>query len=215
MHSDASLPLLPTPLATGSSRKGKFFTDLVEPSRNSRSLTASLEALASEDPRTATCPKHNSSRTPALRTPSPRRLLYIDNDPFSDSDSDILVMREEDLKNIPRFNMPNPFVELNSSTEIENAPNAIDLSTHMELINHRTGKKIIKELTEEEQRFKPRKLVFTQDVKPVVDYNIANKFLDKNMGRNFTMEGGSKASKLGFSIFSDEDNDNDTTSLLH
>lgn len=215
---DVSLLFLPTPLATGSSRKVKLYSDLVEPSRTSRSLTASLEALAREDQKGATVPTNNSSKTPVLRTPSPRPSLYNENenDPFSDSDSDILVMREEDLKNISRFNMPNPFIELNSSTKVENDSEGIDLSTHMELINHRTGKKIIEKLSEEEQRFKPRKLVFTQDVEPEVNYNVANRFLDKNMGRNFTMEGGSMPSKLGFSIFSDNDHNDDTkTSLPH
>lgn len=209
---DASLSFLPTPLATGSSRKVKLFSDLVEPSRNSRSLTASLEALAREDQKAATFPTNNASKSPILRTPSPRPSLYNENDPFSDSDSDILVMREEDLKNISRFNMPNPFIELNLSTKVENDDKGIDLSTHMELINHRTGKKIVQKLSEEEKGFKPRKLVFTQDVEPVVNYNVANRFLDKNMGRKFTMEG---EGKLGFSIFSDDDNNDDTTSLPH
>lgn len=203
---DASAPFLPTPLATCSSRKSTLFSELIEPSRNSRSLTASLQALANESQDANVSPLHNFIKVPTLRTPSPRPKLRSRRESSFDSDDDILVMREEDLKNIPRIELENPFVESISAKEAEKGSNDIDLSTHMELINHRTGKKMIQRLTEEEQRFKPRKLVFTQDVEPSVNYNVANKFLDKNIGKNFTIQGDLAPSTLGFSIFSD-DND--------
>lgn len=214
---DASVPYLPTPLTVGTSRKVKQFSEPVKPSLKSKSLTASLQALANDKEYDEVYSAEKASLSsfthdtpfsiPPLRTPSPCPMEYKEF--LSDSEEDIQVVSVNALKNIPRYKMKNPFIEVEPAKQEQPQIQSIDLSTHMELVNHRTGKKIIKKLTEKQQRFKPRKLLFTQDVKPIsVDFNIANQFIDNSIGKNFTMDSGSGQSKLGFSIFSDSDTSN-------
>lgn len=209
--SDASAPYLPTPVTVGTGKKVRQFANPIEPSRKSRSLTASLQALADEGVSqvrdNAFLLETNTSllKKCILRTPSPRP-VERGSENVSDSDDDIQIVSVADLDKIPRYKMENPFIENEPTSHHQLLPQSIDLSTHMELINHRTGKKIVNKLSEEERKFKPRKLVFTRDVAPVaVDYNIANKFIDKNIGNKFTLGTDASSYKPNFSIFSDSE----------
>lgn len=214
---DASIAYLPTPLTVDSGRKlhGDFL--LVEPSSRSKSLTAALHALASSEepvqvhsgPFSQPNDTHNAEIP--LRTPSPRRTPSPPpkTDNYSDSDDDIQIIKAADLKNIPRLKMDNPFLETPHMKQDKSGGSNVDYSTHLELVNHRTGKKVVQKLTEEEQRFKPRKLVFTLDVTPSsANYNIAHRFIDNTMGHKFTTGADSGSSKLDFSIFSDSEGTN-------
>lgn len=134
-----------------------------------------------------------------VRTPSPQPMRKEVRE-ICESDDEIQIVSVDDLAKIPRIELENPFIENKPNFQSSLLPQSIDLATHMELVNHRTGKKIVRELSDEERKFKPRKLLFARDA----DYDIANKYLDSSMGKKFTMETG-KSSNLGFSIFSDED----------
>lgn len=196
--------ILPTPLTVGSGRKGRApFPD--QKSLKSRNLTATLQKL-SEDNQTKqpiTPPRPSTPQNQVLADPS---TPYSAGLGILGSDNDtIRVINVDDLKHIPRKKLPNPFLESHAPRP-KKQPAAIDLATQMELVNHRTGERKIEQLLEEQRRFKPRKLEFTPAVNPVkVNYNIANKFVGKNMGKAFTME---DTSKQGFSIFSDGDSSN-------
>lgn len=208
-HNDstyASSVFLPTPLTVGTGRKIKTLNFALQPSTRSKSLTATLQALS--------LPKLEESPSFLPERPStpPLKMITAEmrehnrfrrrNDAESDDEDDIQVVDFNFVRQIPRHRMDNPF--LGPKHSVQPTQGKIDYSTHTELINHLTGERKVQELTEEQRLFKPRKLVFTQDVKPVkVNYNIANKFIGKNIGKSFAM--GEPQSALGFSIFNDED----------
>lgn len=193
--------ILPTPLTVGSGRKGRvLFPD--QKSLKSRNLTATLQKLSEDS-------QKKQPTTPPRPTTPQDQILTEPSTPYSaglgiwgtDNDT-IRVVNVDDLKHIPRKKLPNPFLE-SHAPKPKRQPTQVDLATQMELVNHRTGERKVEQLLEEQRRFKPRKLDFTLAVNPVkVNYNIANKFVGKNMGKAFTME---DSSKQGFSIFSDGD----------
>lgn len=199
--------ILPTPLTVGTGRRAKCAPFPIVPSAKSKSLTASLRAVSDE-------PDMALQASPVLEqelpvTPPPKVVLEQKPQFESafDSDDDVQVVSVDLLKNIPRYRMKNPFVGGVPAFNLPPPKNSIDLSTHMELINHRTGERKIETLTEEQRRFKPKKLVFAQDAKPLakVNYNIANKFIGKNIGKKFTIEESACKNLPGFNIFSDEE----------
>lgn len=195
---------LPTPLTVGSGRKGRNLTLPAQTSSKSRNLTATLQALSEPEKNV----KQLTPETPPRPETPQEQIIRDPRTPYSAGlgiwdaeDEKIQVVDVDFLKRIPRKKLPNPFLETHSQSHKER-PAKIDLATEMELVNHR-GEKKIERLLEEQRRFKPRKLDFTLAVNPVkVNYNIANKFVGKNMGKTFIMEDNSK---LGFNIFSDGD----------
>lgn len=206
---DAFVPYLSTPY-TGSSRKVKNFTEQVKPSLKSKCLTETLHAASRESEesiKTVFLPEISLSGS-LLRTPSPRVCSTFESKNAetvtSDSEDEVQVVSMESLKDIPRFHMDSPFLEPLLPRKPKRESAGVDLSKNLELVNHRTGERIVRPLTEEEMRFRPRRLEFTPAVAPgAVNYHIANKFVGNNIGNKFTMDAGEPA--LGFSIFSDED----------
>lgn len=190
---------LPTPLTVGTGRKIKNYSgSSIQPSARSKSLTASLQALSTPHIHAAT------PTTPPLKIIRQVRPPKLRSYEDSDDEDHVQIVDYSVVDRLPRQKLENPF--LGPKISVQAASPAVDYSTHMELINHTTGEKKVQELTEEQRRFKPRRLVFTQDVSPVkVNYNIANKFIGKNMGKSFTMGESQAKSVLGFSIFSDSD----------
>lgn len=75
--------------------------------------------------------------------------------------------------------MANPFNTSSNNNSIKNRSRnpplqEIDYSTHMELINPKTGARIIRELSENEKRIKPKKLDFSH----LVDEDNESEFVD-------------------------------------
>lgn len=215
---------LPTPLTVGSGRKPKQTFGLAAPSTRSKSLTASLQALADGDTEIS-CQNFFGNTPSVTEETSPKGLLFNDsvlfpqagpttpptyNEPsltsFSDSDDDIQIVKVSDLAKIPRKKLKNPFVEEPASPHfLRPEKHNLDLSTQMEMVNNRTGERRIEKLTAEQQRFKPRKLDFTLDVKnPVrVNYNVTNKYIGSSIGKSFIMGEPQAKSSPGFNIFDD------------
>lgn len=117
----------------------------------------------------------------------------------------------------------NPFgsapFNLNTKTNIPTGP-VVDYSTHAEYVNNKTGERIVRELTEDEKRIKPKKLSFepvtkendqfTEPHQPSIvdsgnqDTNVGNKFLLNNLNR--FMVDSKPNNSLGFEIFKDNGN---------
>lgn len=111
-----------------------------------------------------------------------------------------------------------PF-NLNTKTNIFTSP-AIDYSTHAEYYNNKTGERIVRELTEDEKRIKPKKLNFistTEDNDQIInepqppkndatsqETSVGDKFVLNNLNR-FMVDSKSKNS-LDFEIFKDSGN---------
>ena len=123
-----------------------------------------------------------------------------------------------------RQQIHNPFgsapFNLNTKTNIPTSP-VVDYSTHAEYYNNKTGERIIRELTEDEQRIKPKKLnfrsttgdndqVINDPCQPSIDNSgnqetsVSEKFLLNNLNR-FMVDSKPKNS-LGFEIFKDNGN---------
>lgn len=198
---------LPTPLTVGSGRKGRNPVLPAQTSLKSRNLTATLQALSEnhlvKEQQPSTPPRPSTPQEQIIREPSTPYSAGLGIYDIDDDDTDkVRVVDVDFLKHIPRKKLPNPFLESHPS-RLKKQPSKIDLATQMELVNHRTGERKVEQLLEEQRRFKPRRLEFTPAENPVkINYNIANKFVGKNMGKAFTME---DSNKLGFSIFSDGD----------
>ena len=255
-ESRAQTLFLPTPLTVGSGRKSKFHPGLCEPSTRSKSLTASLHALADEhtesrprkldlqvedtllrecDLQTDDSLNAEARETPEIEhalSPHDSTINYFSSDPltpptvanipepktpskfqrcsidgFSDSEDDIQIVKVCDLDRIARKRLKNPFVGEAPDHEYRSPKKQeLDLSTHMELLNHRTGERRVEKLSAEQQRFKPRKLDFTLDVKNPVkeNYNIANKYIGNSIGKSFIMGEPQSKSSLSFNIFDDD-----------
>lgn len=217
---------LPTPLTVGSGRKAKQLFGLPEPSTRSKSLTASLQAIANEDTdiscrefpsKTDFVAEETFSNIPAFKNSTPFTEAAPSTPPqyseplvsnFSDSEDDIQIVKISDLSKIPRKKLKNPFIEdLSSPHHARPEKHNLDLSTHMEMVNHRTGERRVEKLTAEQQRFKPRKLDFALDVKtPVrVNYNVTNKYIGSSIGKSFIMGEPQAKSSPGFNIFDDSE----------
>lgn len=127
-------------------------------------------------------------------------------EPFIDSpNSGMITIPIGQLKNIPQQKPRNPFNLPSSLPNKSSAPSQIDYSTHLELVNNRTGERIAEELSDEQRRLRPRKLDFSQcetlPAKP--NYIISNKFIENSLGPKFSMGNSSLAKNLaGFDIFS-------------
>lgn len=219
---------LPTPLTVGTGRKTKQSFGLAEPSTRSKSLTATLQALAYGDEQPTQRPHLSNTNyiseeseafaefTP-FKNPSPANQAAPTTPPqynepllssFSDSEDEVQIVKISDLHKIPRKKLRNPFTD--DFTSPQDSPpekHSLDLSTHMEMVNHRTGERRVEKLSAEQQRFKPRKLNFTLDVKtPVrVNYNVTNKYIGSSIGKSFIMGEPQAKSSPGFNIFDDSD----------
>ncbi|CAK9437781.1 uncharacterized protein LODBEIA_P21590 [Lodderomyces beijingensis] len=89
---------------------------------------------------------------------------------FGDSDSDDEgeaeefpdVMSMEDVQKIPRVNLHNPFLDSDESRtqERKEVRGVVDYSTHMELVNNKTGERKVIKLTKNQMKIKPKKLSF-------------------------------------------------------
>ncbi|CAG87628.2 DEHA2E01958p [Debaryomyces hansenii CBS767] len=158
----------------------------------------------------------------------------LNNDFSSDdelSDYENMMLKNDILENngnriakTNRQQIHNPFgsapFNLNTKTNIHTSP-AVDYSTHAEYYNNKTGERIIRELTEDEKRIKPKKLNFRStpgDNDQIInearqssiddsgnqEKSVGDKFLLNNLNR-FMVDSKPKSS-LGFEIFKDDGN---------
>lgn len=119
-------------------------------------------------------------------------------------DEGVEVVSLGDVQKIPRRRLSNPFLETKTPPRSENA-GRIDLSKSIELIHHASGERKLQQMSEEQKRFKPRKLVFNEEPSSnKVNFNVANKFIGKSIGRNFTMHDVPGLAP-GFKIYDDDD----------
>lgn len=95
----------------------------------------------------------------------------------------------------------------------------VDYSTHNEFYNSRTKESVVRELTEREKLFKPKKLDFSVAQPVKVNNNIQNfhnghspKLLDEKIGKKFMLKNlnefmvdAKPKNSLGFEIFEDEE----------
>lgn len=218
---------LPTPLTVGTGRKVREQVDSLEPSTRSKSLTAALRAVANGTPESLHLPcssktlliseegvelKGGSDITDTIVAPkdiptTPHQYTKSTFSNYSDSEDEIQIIKVTDLHEIPQTKLKNPFVDNSPSHHHHRRPQRhdLDLSTCMEKINYRTGERRVEKLSAEQQRFKPRKLEFTLDVKtPVrVNYNVTNKYIGSSIGKSFMMGEPQAKSSPGFHIFDD------------
>lgn len=211
--------LLPTPLTVGTGRKSKTADLAIQPSQKSKNLTKSLEALcystSQEEPQKAREPEPQTPLPPLISRPSTPPLqithktgnLPLLEDAFHQRDTSknertVEVVSVDCLKSIPRESLANPFVEPTPHHPKRHS-STIDFSTHMELVHNKTGRKKLERLDDEQRRFKPRKLDFSLVDNPIkTNYNIANKFVKKSIGKTFALD---DSLKPGFEIFTDEE----------
>lgn len=211
----APLLLPPTPLSA-SARKVKL-VDFVEPAFKTRNLTSQLRDIAENTPEDATkinaqldlgsdfLPTSNSlGISLAPRTPSPK-LEFAD--PFLSPKVQKVTWAE--IEKIPRVELENPFVEHRTPEVSKGHTLDFDPSTHVEFFNHRTGNRQMRELTQAEKGFKPRKLQFGSSKEEQIsaqpdkdrEFQIANEYLKKAMGSKFAMP--REKEHEDFQIFSD------------
>lgn len=126
-------------------------------------------------------------------------------EPFFDAEEPVQIISMADLDKIPRYEVPNPFLDPKSNISSFGEHEVVDYSTHMELVNSRTGERKVEVLTEAQRRFKPKKLDFTLVVNTpkAPDYKIANKYVENSIGKNFTMGEMRPKGSLDFEIFKD------------
>lgn len=141
---------------------------------------------------------------PTTPPPKPRVEQKPVFEPFPDTpDGHVVVVDVDELLHIRRWQPSNPFVNVDSIDVQTPAMSEIDLSTHIELINHRTGERRIEELSEEQRRMKPRRLDFSLanslPVKP--NYNITNRYIENTLGPKFSMDYSLAKRSAGFDIF--------------
>lgn len=125
-------------------------------------------------------------------------------EPFADSPNHCVVrMSVDELHKIPQKKLHNPFLTL-SIQESRLLTSKVDYSTHLELVNHRTGERKIEELTEEQRALRPKKLDFSQveHVPVKLNYNITNKYIENSLGPKFSMDNSQAKNSAGFDIFS-------------
>lgn len=125
-------------------------------------------------------------------------------EPFADSPGDhVVCMSVDELHKIPQKKLHNPFLTLYTQ-EPRLVTSKVDYSTHLELVNHRTGEKKIEELTEEQRALRPRKLDFSlaEHVPVKLNYNITNKYIENSLGPKFSMDSSQAKNSAGFDIFS-------------
>lgn len=210
-------PLLfpPTPLSA-SVRKVKS-VDFVEPPIKSRNLSSQLRDIAektSEDDNKINGQLEFGSEflsstnslgiSLAPRTPSPKLEIA---EPFLSSKVQKVTWAE--LEKIPRVELENPFVEHHSTEILKKEKPDFDPSTHVEFFNHRTGNRQVRELSESEKGFKPRKLQFSSPKEERMrsqldrdrEFLITNEYLEQAMGSKFAMP--REKDREDFEIFSD------------
>ncbi|OBA22043.1 hypothetical protein METBIDRAFT_31013 [Metschnikowia bicuspidata var. bicuspidata NRRL YB-4993] len=148
--------------------------------------------------------RHDANNTPHTPLRKPRIAQNPQFELFVDSDGPVHLMRVEDLDKIPRMKVTNPFIDQDPRDE-QTEKQVIDYSTHMEMVNTRTGERKVVVLSEEQRRFKPKKLDFTLAVASprIPDYKITNKYLGSNIGKNFTMGETGRKGMPDFDIFKD------------
>lgn len=141
---------------------------------------------------------------PVTPPPKPR----IEQRPFFERFSkscnkNVVYVSENEIRNIPKVKLHNPFIAQVILKETHTEPSEIDYSIHLELVNHRTGERKIKELNAEQRGIKPRRLDFSlaEQVPVNLNYNITNKYIESNLGPPFSMESSLAKSSMGFDIF--------------
>ncbi|KAI5953167.1 hypothetical protein KGF54_002538 [Candida jiufengensis] len=97
-----------------------------------------------------------------------------DEEEEEEEEEEVKIMKFEDIKNIPKVKMTNPFLDNDKPTiEYKNKTNKnifdsndkinnINYNTHMELINNKTGEKKIIKLNKNQMKYKPKKLSFEE-----------------------------------------------------
>lgn len=201
---------VPTPLTLGTSSK-KLWPFSVKPSPHSKGLTAQLLSMADEpearlpgalDASPAIISRQEEPVTPPSKPRIEQKPVF---DPFPDTpEGHLVIVDVDELKSIPKWNPANPFVSLDPIETKTPETSQIDFSTHLELVNHRTGERRIEELSDEQRRMKPRRLDFSQHeglpVKP--NYNITNRYIENTLGPKFSMDYSQAKRSAGFDIFS-------------
>ncbi|KAM9901335.1 hypothetical protein OXX79_004602 [Metschnikowia pulcherrima] len=127
-------------------------------------------------------------------------------EPFSHSDGPVSIVSVADLEKIPRIKLSNPFLDKKGAPQSHAERKTVDYSTHLELVNTRTGERKVERLSPEQQRFRPRKLDFTSAVSSPerASSEITKKYVESRIGKNFSMGETRPKGKLDFEIFSDE-----------
>ncbi|GEQ71380.1 hypothetical protein JCM33374_g5063 [Metschnikowia sp. JCM 33374] len=150
---------------------------------------------------------HELRNTPRTPSQSPVLEQKPQFDSFVDSSDPVQIVHIEDLAKIPRAHIPNPFLDHKSRAHSSGPRKQVDYSTHLEKFNSRTGERIVEPLSEAQRKFKPRKLDFTSAVKTsaMPDYKMANKYVESNIGKNFSMGDSRPKGGLDFEIFNDQD----------
>lgn len=167
------------------------------------SLTELAPSFSSPLERKDLSPKQNSKgpSTPPGQSTLVQKPQFED---FIGHEESVCVVREEELANIPRYKMENPFVEQKSRTTEAFKKPVVDSSTHTEYINHTTGERKTVALTEEQKRFKPRKLVFALDAEMTGAGKLASKYVGSQMGKHFSMKLPHGDATPSFAIFQDD-----------
>lgn len=158
----------------------------------------------SVDLKCSTTPISNHIREFSTPPPKPRIEQKPVFEPFADSPDECVVrMSIDELHKIPHKKLQNPFLTL-SKRDLPPLNLKVDYSTHLELINHRTGERKIEELSDEQRLLKPRKLDFSlaEHVPVKLNYNITNKYIENTLGLKFSMESSQAKNPAGFDIFS-------------
>lgn len=93
-----------------------------------------------------------SSQSPRLVNPFVEKGIEVDN-PFVEEGRAIDFLDVESTPETTKPNIFNPFVSQN--------PSGIDYATQLELVNHRTGKRVVRDLPLSAQNIKPKKLNFS------------------------------------------------------
>ena len=156
------------------------------------SPTTCIRSSATTDP---TCASHESSPastlvlgTPSTPPPLPRIEPKAVFEPFDSTANSVVAFSTDELRRLPKYRPPNPFMAL-SPRKLRRRSSNINYSTHLELLNHRTGERRVEELSDEQRAMKPRKLDFSgySSVSGRPDYNITNKYLANSLRPKFAM----------------------------
>lgn len=201
--------LLPTPLTVGTGRKVRPTFATIKPSVKSKGLTAQLLSLADEDVQQSYARNQETvhAQDPVTPPPKPRIEQIPVFEPFANSpEDDVVFVSMEELDKIPKRQLSNPFLSLalpEQPLDTDGAP-VVDYSTHLELVNHRTGERRVEQLSDEQRTMRPRKLDFSlAELVPVkVNNNITNRYLENTLGLKFSMSPSLAKNSMGFDIFS-------------
>lgn len=178
----------PSKVGLGSQRKRNFNDVFIEP--NAQANEKLPMGLFLPSPRivgSGRNGKHLPNKTEVREAPSTPGKQVINEEMVrqwhdnSDDEESVEVMTLEETAKIPKANLPNPFLNSDNSSKVddkkdkfslhdlsnpfldnkENKPREnTDYNTHMELINNKTGQRKVVKLTKNQMKIKPKKLSF-------------------------------------------------------